>query len=47
MSVVSIKNVSKTYGTNSRIAVKAVSDIDLEIRAGEVVLIMGPSGSGT
>ncbi len=47
MSVVlSIKNVSKTYGKNSRVAVKAVSSIDLEIRAGEVVLIMGPSGSG-
>lgn len=45
MSVVSIKNVSKTYGSN-RTAVKAVSDVSLEINPGEVILIMGPSGSG-
>ena len=45
MSVVSIKNVSKTYGSN-RTAVKAVSDVSLEINSGEVVLIIGPSGSG-
>lgn len=45
MSVVSIKNVSKTYGSN-RTAVKAVSNVNLEINPGEVILIMGPSGSG-
>lgn len=45
MSVVSIKNVSKTYGSN-RTAVKAVSNVSLEINPGEVILIIGPSGSG-
>lgn len=45
MSVISIKNVSKTYGSG-RTAVKAVSNVSLEINPGEVLLIMGPSGSG-
>lgn len=45
MSVISVKNVSKTYGSN-RTAVQAVSNVSLEINTGEVILIMGPSGSG-
>lgn len=45
MSIISVKNVSKTYGS-SRTAVKAVSNVSLDINAGEVILIVGPSGSG-
>lgn len=45
MSVVSIKNISKTYGSNHT-AIRAVSNVSLEVDSGEVILIIGPSGSG-
>ncbi len=35
----------KTYGTGA-IEVVAVRDVDLDLRAGEFVVILGPSGSG-
>lgn len=37
--------VEKTYG-EGRTAVRAVRGVDLELRAGERLLVMGPSGSG-
>jgi len=37
--------LSKTFGEGD-VQVRAVQDVDLEVRRGEVVLIMGPSGSG-
>ncbi len=40
-----LRAVSKSYGQGATL-VRALSDIDLEVRAGEVVLIEGPSGSG-
>ncbi len=40
-----VRGLTKTYGTGD-IAVHAVSNIDLDVGAGEVALIMGPSGSG-
>jgi putative ABC transport system ATP-binding protein len=43
--VLSVHDLTKTYGTGD-IAVDAVRDVDLDINAGEVVLVMGPSGSG-
>lgn len=45
MSIISVKNVSKTYGS-SHTAVKAVSNVSLDINTGEVILVVGPSGSG-
>ncbi len=39
--IIRIKNAVKTFGT-----VQALRGVDLEIKQGEVVLIIGPSGSG-
>jgi putative ABC transport system ATP-binding protein len=44
-TVVSVHDLTKTYGTGE-LAVYAVRHVDLDIAAGEVVLVMGPSGSG-
>ena len=43
--VLAVHDLTKTYGTGD-IAVDAVRAVDLDINAGEVVLVMGPSGSG-
>ena len=40
-----LRRISKTYGTGEH-AVTALSDADLAIHPGEVILIEGPSGSG-
>ena len=45
LPVVSVHQLTKTFGEGD-MAVHAVSGIDLDIAAGEVVLVMGPSGSG-
>jgi putative ABC transport system ATP-binding protein len=44
-TAVSVRQLTKTYGEGD-LAVHAVRGVDLEIHAGEIVLIMGPSGSG-
>ena len=44
-SVLSVHQLAKTYGTGDT-AVAAVGGVDLDVTAGEVVLVMGPSGSG-
>lgn len=40
-----LKHLSKTYGSGE-LAVHAVNEVDLQVKPGEIVLIMGPSGSG-
>jgi NitT/TauT family transport system ATP-binding protein len=45
-SIVSIKKLRKTYASRSGEPVEAISDISIEIQAGEFVTIVGPSGAG-
>ena len=45
MSPVSVRQLTKTYGVGD-LAVDAVRSVDLQVDAGEVLLVMGPSGSG-
>ena len=40
-----VRGLTKTFG-EGELAVHAVRDVDLDVGAGEVVLVMGPSGSG-
>ena len=42
---ITVRRLTKTYG-EGELAVAAVRNVDLDVAAGEVVLIMGPSGSG-
>jgi putative ABC transport system ATP-binding protein len=43
--VLSVRALTKTYGSGDT-AVDAVRNVDLDVAAGEVLLVMGPSGSG-
>ncbi len=44
-TVISLRGVSRTYGSGAA-AVRALAPTDLDIAAGELVVILGPSGSG-
>ncbi len=41
-SIVSVRHLSKTYGDGF----KALKDINLEIRKGEIIALLGPNGAG-
>ena len=41
-----LKGVSRFYGENTEIEVRAVQDVDLQIKRGEFSALVGPSGSG-
>jgi putative ABC transport system ATP-binding protein len=43
--LIELKGIGKTYGAGET-AVRALAEADLDIHAGEVLLIEGPSGSG-
>lgn len=45
MSTISVRNLTKTYSEGSA-GVQALRGVDLDVEAGELVLLMGPSGSG-
>lgn len=45
MSVIKIINLNKIYGKNDN-EIKALNNINLEIKKGELVAITGKSGSG-
>jgi len=41
-SIISVKNLSKTYASGFR----ALKNVDLEIRRGEIFALLGPNGAG-
>jgi putative ABC transport system ATP-binding protein len=43
--MIQIRNLTKTYGEGSS-AVSALRGVDVDLSAGEVLMLMGPSGSG-
>ena len=44
-SILAVKNLTKIYG-QERNQVVALDHVDLDLAAGEIVMVMGPSGSG-
>ncbi|MAZ41005.1 macrolide ABC transporter ATP-binding protein [bacterium] len=46
MNIIEAENLQMVYGENDEAQTYALRDIDLTIREGEFVAIMGPSGSG-
>ncbi|MDT3440578.1 MULTISPECIES: ABC transporter ATP-binding protein [unclassified Pseudofrankia] len=44
-TILELRGVTKVYGSGAT-EVHALTDIDLTVRAGEMVAVMGPSGSG-
>lgn len=45
MAVVAIQGLTKVFGSGE-LAVRALDNVDVEVRAGELVALLGPSGSG-
>jgi putative ABC transport system ATP-binding protein len=45
-NVIELRNVSKHYNMGDNNIVRALDDINIEIKKGDFVAIMGPSGSG-
>lgn len=46
MPIISLKNVTHTYGAGTPLSVSAINDINLDIDSGELVGIIGHTGSG-
>ncbi|WP_256354170.1 MULTISPECIES: ABC transporter ATP-binding protein [unclassified Variovorax] len=45
-SMISMRQVRKVWNPDTPKAVSAVADLDLEVKAGEFVVLLGPSGCG-
>src|SRR5208337_2574473 len=43
--IIKVRNLSKEFGTKNT-KVQAVKDVSMNVREGEVLMILGPSGSG-
>ena len=46
MPIISLKNLTHTYGAGTPLSVSAIKDINLDIESGELVGIIGHTGSG-
>ena len=46
MPIISLKNLTHTYGAGTPLSVSAIKDINLDIDSGELVGIIGHTGSG-
>ncbi|MEW6041746.1 MAG: ABC transporter permease, partial [Elusimicrobiota bacterium] len=46
MSIIELRNISKTYSMGGKVEVLALNDVSIGVSEGEFVAIMGPSGSG-
>ena len=44
-AAIAVRNISKTYAQGEA-AMRALDGVDLDVRRGELALLMGPSGSG-
>ena len=44
--IISLKNITKTYGSKKGYKTKAIDDLSLEIQQGEMIAIIGKSGCG-
>ena len=44
-AIMTLENVSKFYGLNGAV-VKALKNVNFELREGEILILMGPSGAG-
>jgi putative ABC transport system ATP-binding protein len=45
LTIIEIRNLVKTYGSGNAL-VPALRGVDIDVAAGEVLMLMGPSGSG-
>src|SRR3989337_4265979 len=45
-TILKTEKLSKIFNPGTHAEVKAVQEIDFELKEGEIVLVMGPSGSG-
>ena len=45
-NVLYVKNLNKVYSKNSSKSTKALKDLNLEVKEGEIFGLLGPNGAG-